>query len=45
MDDLDRALARLAGAPAPAALEGIEDQVSDESAAAPPCAEPGSGSV
>lgn len=27
MDDLDRALARLAGAPAPAALEGIEDQV------------------
>ena len=27
MDELDRALARLAGAPAPAALEGIEDQV------------------
>ena len=27
MDDLDRALARLAGAPLPAALEGIEDQV------------------
>lgn len=27
MDDLDRALARLAGAPLPTALEGIEDQV------------------
>ena len=27
MDDLDRALARLAGAPAPAALDGIEHQV------------------
>ncbi len=27
MDDLDRALARLAGAPVPTALEGIEDQV------------------
>ena len=27
MEDLDRALARLAGAPVPAALEGIEDQV------------------
>jgi hypothetical protein len=27
MDDLDRALARLAGAPVPAALEGIEAQV------------------
>ena len=27
MDDLDRALARLAGAPVPAALEGIEDHV------------------
>lgn len=27
MDELDRALARLAGAPAPAALDGIEAQV------------------
>ena len=27
MDDLDRALARLAGAPVPAALDGIEAQV------------------
>lgn len=27
MDDLDRALARLAGTPAPPALDGIEDQV------------------
>lgn len=27
MDDLDRALARVAGAPLPTALEGIEDQV------------------
>ncbi|MBW6525712.1 hypothetical protein KZ813_02535 [Sphingomonas sp. RHCKR7] len=27
MDDLDRALARLAGAPVPTALEGIEEQV------------------
>jgi anti-sigma factor RsiW len=27
MDDLDRTLARLAAAPAPAALEGIEHQV------------------
>ena len=27
MDELDRALARLAGAPAPAALDGIEHQV------------------
>ena len=27
MDELDRALARLAGAPAPAELEGIETQV------------------
>lgn len=43
MDDLDEALARLAGAPAPAALDGIEARVLARIGARPTVARAGFG--
>lgn len=43
MDDLDRALARLAGVPAPAALDGLEARVLARIGARPTVAKAGFG--